>query len=50
MFLDTGFSSANPHLVTSDASRVTTPVEDIETFDPSPVSESGRLYSSPERQ
>ena len=28
-------SSANSHLVTPDASRATTPVEDIETFDPS---------------
>ena len=29
----TGMSSANSHLVTPDASRATTPVEDIETFD-----------------
>jgi hypothetical protein len=35
LFLNTGFSSANSHLVTPDASRATTPVEDIETFDPS---------------
>ena len=31
----TGLSSANSHLVSPDASRVTRPVEDIETFDPS---------------
>jgi hypothetical protein len=30
-----GFSSANSRLATPDASRATTPVEDIETFDPS---------------
>ena len=30
-----GFSSANSSLVTPDASRATTPVEDVDTFDPS---------------
>jgi hypothetical protein len=34
-FLDSDFSSAYTHLVTPDCSRATTPVEDIETFDPS---------------
>ena len=33
--VDTGFSSANPRLITPDASRANTPVEDIEMFDPS---------------
>jgi hypothetical protein len=33
--LGAGFSSANRHLVTPNASRATTPVEDIEAFDPS---------------
>ena len=33
--VDTGFFSANSHLVTPDVSRATTPVEDIEMFDPS---------------
>jgi hypothetical protein len=42
-----GFSSANFHLVTPDASRATTPVEDIETFDPSrPSSEPGGFNPS----
>ena len=33
--VDTGFFSAKSHLVTPDVSRATTPVEDIEMFDPS---------------
>ena len=33
-----GFSSANFHPITPDASRATTPVEDVETFDPAPPS------------
>ena len=33
--MDTGFFSAKSHLVTPDVSRATTPVEDIESFDPS---------------
>ena len=36
--VDTGFSSANSHLITPDASRATTPVEDTEMFDPSRLS------------
>ena len=35
LFFASRFSSANSHLVTPDASRAATPVEDIETFDPS---------------
>jgi hypothetical protein len=43
-FLDTGFSSTNPHFVTPDGSRITTPVEDSQTFDPSQPSLGPRGY------